>query len=115
MGDLNLSDHMNDYVRACALADVPEVGAISVEIGDTPVAIVRSNGQVYAIYDVCSHADVPLSEGDIEDTTIECWLHGSRFDLTTGNPIGLPAFRPVPVYPTKIDGDDVFVSINQES
>ena len=106
---------MADYVRACALADVPEAGALGVEIGDTPVAIVRTNGEIYAIYDVCSHLEVPLSEGDVEGTTIECWLHGSRFDLTTGLPTGLPATQPVPVYPIKIDGDDVYVALAKES
>ncbi len=104
---------MSDFVRACAVADVPDNSATRVVIGNTPVAIVRSEGEVYAIYDVCSHADVPLSEGDVDDGTIECWLHGSRFDLSTGRPTGLPATRPVPVYPTKIDGDDVLVAIQE--
>ena len=71
----------------------------------------RSDGEVYAIHDVCSHANVALSEGEIEDETIECWLHGSRFDLVTGRPTGLPATKPVPVYPVKIDGDDVFIDV----
>ena len=106
---------MSGFVRACALAEVPEPGAVRVEIGDTPVAIVRSEGEVFAIYDVCSHAEVPLSEGEIEGKTIECWLHGSCFDLVTGAPTGLPATQPVPVYPTKIDGDDVYVSLGQET
>ena len=73
----------------------------------------RSEGEVYAIVDVCSHADVPLSEGEVEAAPIECWLHGSRFDLRTGQPIGLPATRPVPVYPVKIDGDDVYVALQE--
>jgi 3-phenylpropionate/trans-cinnamate dioxygenase ferredoxin subunit len=110
---------VSDYVRVCAVSDVPDSGAIRVEINGTPLAIVRSNGEVYAIYDICSHAEVSLSEGEVEDTTIECWLHGSRFDLLTGAALGLPATQPVPVYPTKIDGDDVFVDVyvkpNQES
>lgn len=98
-----------DFVRVCAVEDVPDPGALRVEVGDTPMAIVRSDGVVYAINDVCSHAEVSLSEGEIYDTTIECWLHGSCFDLRTGTPTGLPATRPVPVYETKIDGGDVYV------
>ena len=81
-------------------------------IDGVPVAVVRSDGEVYAIHDVCSHANVALSEGEIEDQTIECWLHGSRFDLVTGRPTGLPATQPVPVYPVKIDGDDVLVAVS---
>ena len=106
---------MPEYVRACAAADVAERTAVRVEIDGIPVAIVRSDGEVYAIHDVCSHANVALSEGEIEDQTIECWLHGSRFDLVTGRPTGLPATIPVPVYPVKIDGDDILVAVQKES
>ena len=106
---------MADYVKAATVEDVPDGGALRVTIGDVPIAIVRSDGEIYAIHDVCSHANVSLSEGEIEDQTIECWLHGSRFDLVTGRPTGLPATQPVPVYPVKIDGDDVLVSVAKES
>ena len=102
------------FVHACQLAEVPEAGALRVEIDRVPVAIVRSEGQVYAIHDVCSHANVPLSEGEVDDGTIECWLHGSRFDLATGRPTGLPATQPVPVYPVAVEGDEVYVSLTQE-
>ena len=58
---------------------------------------------------------MPLSEGEVDDSTVECWLHGSRFDLRTGKPTGLPATEPVPVYPVKIDGDDVLVADSRRS
>jgi 3-phenylpropionate/trans-cinnamate dioxygenase ferredoxin subunit len=101
-----------EFQRVCAVSDVPEGEALHVEIGDTPVAIVHADCGFFAIYDVCSHAEVPLSEGDIEDCTVECWLHGSRFDLRTGKPTGLPATTPVPVYPVRLEGDDVLVSLD---
>jgi 3-phenylpropionate/trans-cinnamate dioxygenase ferredoxin subunit len=104
---------MSDFVHACRYDDVPELGTRRVEIDGLPVCLVKSGGEIYAIYDVCSHADVALSEGDVEDTTIECWLHGSRFDLTTGRPTGLPATKPVPVYQTKIDGDEILVRLKE--
>ena len=103
------------FVRACALSDVPEDGALGVEIRDTPVAIIRTGGEVFALRDVCSHEEVPLSEGDIYDCTVECWLHGSCFDLRTGKPTGPPATRPVATYPVKTDGDDVYVSLSGHS
>ena len=99
-------------IRACALADLPELGAIRVELDGVPVAVVRDeSGHVHAISDICSHADVSLSEGEVEDCTLECWLHGSRFDLRTGQPTGLPATEPVPVYPVDIRDGFVFVSL----
>ena len=104
------------YIRACALSDLADSEPLAVELDGEPVAIVRvSGGDVYAIRDVCSHAEVPLSEGEVDGCTIECWLHGSRFDLRTGKPTGMPATEPVPVYPVKIEGDDVLVAIDQES
>ena len=107
---------MTDYIRACALSDLADSEPLAVDLEGEPVAIVRvSAGDVYAIRDVCSHAEVPLSEGEVDGCTIECWLHGSRFDLRTGKPTGMPATEPVPVYPVQIEGDDVLVAIDQES
>ena len=105
------AERAESWQVACALADIPEGGAVRVEFGDEPVCLVHTEGEVFAIRDVCSHADIPLSEGDVEGTTVECWLHGSRFDLRTGKPTGLPATVPVPVYETKIEGDDVLVRL----
>ena len=105
---------MSGFMTACRFADVPDEGALRVVLDGEPVAVVRSAGEVFAIRDVCSHADVALSEGEVDDCTIECWLHGSRFDLRTGAPIGLPATVPVPVYPAKVegDGDDAVVLVD---
>ena len=99
------------WVPACPLADVPEYSAVRVELEGVPVCLVRAEGQVYAIQDVCSHADVALSEGDVEGTTVECWLHGSRFDLRSGKPTGLPATVPVPIYETRIEDGTVLVRL----
>jgi 3-phenylpropionate/trans-cinnamate dioxygenase ferredoxin subunit len=98
--------------HACALRDLPDVGAVRVVLDGEPVAVVRDeNGDVHAIGDTCTHAEVSLSEGEIEGCTIECWLHGSTFDLNTGEPVSLPAIRPVPVYPVTIEGDVVLVDV----
>jgi 3-phenylpropionate/trans-cinnamate dioxygenase ferredoxin component len=111
MSETNTSGSTGTFVRVCALADVPEQGAIGVEVGDLPIAIVRAEGEVFALRDECSHEEVPLSEGDVYDHTVECWLHASCFDLRTGAPTGPPATKPVATYPVKVDGDDVYVAV----
>ncbi|MDX6197192.1 MAG: 3-phenylpropionate/trans-cinnamate dioxygenase ferredoxin component [Actinomycetota bacterium] len=98
-------------MRACSLSELPEEGALRVELDGKPICIARSQGEVFAVSDICSHADVSLSEGDVEDGTVECWLHGSRFDLRTGMPTGLPATKPVATYPVTVEGDDVLVKL----
>jgi 3-phenylpropionate/trans-cinnamate dioxygenase ferredoxin component len=102
---------MSDYQKVCTVGEVPDTGVVGAVIDGVPVAVVRSEGELHAIHDVCSHEEIPLSEGDVDDGEIECWLHGSRFDLASGRPTGLPATEPVPVYPVKIDGDDVLVDV----
>ena len=77
------------------------------------VAVVRdSDGSWHAIGDTCTHGNYSLSEGYIEDGTIECWKHGSPFDLATGRPLSLPATQPVPVYVIEINGEDVLVYVD---
>jgi 3-phenylpropionate/trans-cinnamate dioxygenase ferredoxin component len=102
-----------DFVRVCSLADLADETAVGVEVDGVPICVARTQGEVLAISDICSHADVNLSDGDVESGTVECWLHGSRFDLRTGQPTGLPANRPVPSYPVIVDGDDVFVAVKE--
>ena len=104
------------FERVCARSAVPEDGALRVELPDVDVAIVDFDGQLFAIEDVCSHAEVALTDGEVEEfngaPTIECALHGSCFDLRTGQPTNLPATEPVPVYPVRVEGDDVLVDVD---
>ncbi|QMU72015.1 non-heme iron oxygenase ferredoxin subunit [Streptacidiphilus sp. P02-A3a] len=103
------------FVRVAALSELEADSPTRVVVGGVAVSVVLAEGEVFAINDICSHANVSLSEGEVDGCSIECWLHGSSFDLRTGKPSGLPATRPVPVYPVKIEGDDVLVSVTQES
>jgi 3-phenylpropionate/trans-cinnamate dioxygenase ferredoxin component len=106
---------VTDYQRACSLSDLPETGALGVEVAGVPVAVVRTDGEVFALHDVCSHEEVALSDGEIYDHTVECWLHGSCFDLRTGKPTGPPATKPVATYQVKIDGGDVLVALTEQA
>ena len=101
------------FERVCALADLTVGEAALADVGGAPVALVRTEERaVHAVGDRCSHGNVSLSEGDVEGCTLECWLHGSAFDLVTGAPTSPPATTPIPVYPVKIEGDDVYVSLS---
>jgi nitrite reductase/ring-hydroxylating ferredoxin subunit len=104
---------MRGFVKVASLSQLADDTAVQVEIGNVPVCVVRSRGEVMALLDECSHAEVALSDGEVDDGTVECWLHGSRFDLRTGKPTGLPATEAVPVYPVRIDGDDIYVAVKE--
>jgi 3-phenylpropionate/trans-cinnamate dioxygenase ferredoxin subunit len=95
------------------LDDIVPGTALKVEVDGRPVALVRCGDDVYAIGDVCSHANVSLSEGEVlcEDREIECWKHGSTFSLLDGEPQALPATQPVPVYEVDVREGDVVVRV----
>jgi 3-phenylpropionate/trans-cinnamate dioxygenase ferredoxin component len=102
------------FVKACPRAMIPAEGTLGLEIDGERVCLIRTGGEVFALRDVCSHAEVPLSEGEVYDHSVECWLHGSCFDVRTGEPTAPPAGEPVPAYPVMIDGDDVYVALSAE-
>lgn len=95
------------FVTAARLDDLPLGGATRLTVGGIAMAVVRTDEGVFALNDRCSHADVSLAEGEVDGCTLECWLHGSAFDLRTGEPLTPPATLPVPTYPVRISGADV--------
>jgi 3-phenylpropionate/trans-cinnamate dioxygenase ferredoxin subunit len=109
-------------IRACALSELDDKKPLAVEVGDVAVVVIRDGDEVHALRDEFSHASLSLSEGEVTSLKgrprfagpppplgIECWLHGSCFDLRTGQPSSPPATDPVDVYAVRIDGDDVYV------
>ena len=80
----------------------------TLEIRDLHASVEESPG---VHREILRGVNLTVAEGEVDGYTIECWLHGSCFDLRTGRPTSMPATVPVPVYPVKIEGDDVLVSI----
>lgn len=97
---------------AAPLEVLSEGTATAVTVDGVDVALVREGDDVFAIHDECSHAAIPLSEGEVEGCEIECWLHGSRFDARTGKALNLPATESVPTYPTTIQDGRVMVDVS---
>ncbi|CAN5530642.1 non-heme iron oxygenase ferredoxin subunit [Subtercola boreus] len=97
-------------IRICAVDELNENEAVRVEIDGVAIALVKdSSGECFAIGDTCTHGDISLAEGFVEDDTLECWAHGSKFSLLTGKPLTLPAYEPVPVYELSIVDGDVYI------
>jgi 3-phenylpropionate/trans-cinnamate dioxygenase ferredoxin subunit len=97
-------------ITLCAFEDLKDGEARRFDGPGYRVAVVRIGDDIYAIGDECSHADYSLSEGEVDpdERTLECWKHGSTFDLRTGEPMTLPATRPVPVFEARVvDGNVV--------
>jgi 3-phenylpropionate/trans-cinnamate dioxygenase ferredoxin component len=97
-------------VKICAFEDLEANQPVKIDIDGVAIALVRdAQGAVFAIGDTCTHGDISLSEGFVEDDTLECWAHGSKFSLRTGKPLTLPAYEPVPVYQVSLVDGDVYI------
>ncbi|MBM3719228.1 MAG: non-heme iron oxygenase ferredoxin subunit [Actinobacteria bacterium] len=89
------------------LSDLAENKAVKVELDGRDICVVRQGSEVFAIADLCSHAEASLSEGDVTTGRIECWLHGAEFDLRSGEAVTLPASAPIETYSVSIEGNTV--------
>lgn len=107
---------MNDYVLVAKKNDIPDGSSLLVEVDDRLVVLIHAAGHYYALDDVCTHDGGPLSEGPIDesDGTIACPRHGAKFDIKTGAALTMPATKPTVAHEVKIEGEQVFVRLNQE-
>ncbi|MHB1137408.1 MAG: non-heme iron oxygenase ferredoxin subunit [Microthrixaceae bacterium] len=103
---------MSDATRLCALDELDDGEARRFDVEGHRLCVVRIGDDTYIIGDRCSHGDVSLSGGEVEDLTIECPQHGSAFDLRTGAALSLPAVRPVPSYRSSVVDGDVLVELH---
>jgi 3-phenylpropionate/trans-cinnamate dioxygenase ferredoxin component len=84
--------------------------AMKIAVNGKAVCVVRLGNEVVAVADTCTHSEASLSEGDISNGRIECWLHGAEFDLRTGKALTPPATEDLEVFSVAINGDEVVVS-----
>jgi 3-phenylpropionate/trans-cinnamate dioxygenase ferredoxin subunit len=97
----------------CKFDDIESGTAKRFDVNGTPVAVVRIDDEVFAIGDICSHANVSLSDGEVwcDTKQLECPRHSSSFSLLTGVPETLPATQPVPVYVARVIDGNVDVEV----
>ncbi len=97
-------------MTSVALADLQEGKPQRIEVNGKPVCLARIGDEVFAVSDTCSHSEAALSEGDISDFKIECWLHGAEFDLRTGAALTPPATAPLETFQVTREGESIIVT-----
>ncbi len=105
------------WVEVARVSDIPPGHAARVEIDDVPVAIFNVDGELFAVDDTCTHQEASLSEGDLDldRCAVECPLHGSAFNLRTGEVLSLPAVEPVRVHHVEVADGVVRVALSEET
>ncbi|MBH74290.1 MAG: hypothetical protein CL896_00670 [Dehalococcoidia bacterium] len=102
---------MSEYTKVASLSELSSGEMKMVTVDEEDILLANVGGTIHAVSDLCSHADASLSDGYIEEGEVECPLHGSRFNLATGEALNLPADEPLKVYEIKVEGDDILVRI----
>lgn len=97
---------MSNQVQLGVVSDIPVGTARQFEVDGDLIVVVNTPEGMFALEDRCSHADVALSEGEVDGCFIECWLHGSAFDVRTGVPTSPPAITAVRSFPISADLTD---------
>lgn len=95
--------------RVATLRDVPEGKTHRVIADGVEVLLCNVGGNIFAIEDVCTHDGAPLDQGELQGERIICPRHGAIFDVRTGAVLALPAVIPLPTFPVRIDGDEIYV------
>ena len=104
---------MTQVIDICPVEELLPGEHRVVEWEDLEIGVFNCAGELFAIEDRCSHDDGPLAEGEFDPAacTVECPRHGSLFDLTTGRPKTLPAFKPVQTFATAVVDDTVTLEV----
>ena len=94
------------------LGAVPEGEARGFTVAGREIVLCNVEGEIYALQGYCTHEELPLDGGEVEDGLLTCEWHGAQFDVCTGAVRSLPATRPLQTFPTRVDGDGrVFVTM----
>ena len=101
---------MADYVKVASTDDLSPGDLLLVDLDGDRVVLANSDGQIYALAELCTHAECPLSEGELDGEEMVCPCHGSRFNVKTGEVLSLPANEPLAVYNVQIEGSDVLIA-----
>jgi len=104
---------LSEFLKVAAVTDLPDPGKLTLEVEDSVVVLFRVGGRFYCIDDVCTHDGGPLGEGQLCGHAIACPRHGAQFDIRTGKPLTMPATVPTRTHEVKIEGDEVYVRINE--
>jgi len=102
-------------VKVCLVSDVPLTEMRCVSLKDRNVLVAHTADGIFVADEMCTHEDARLCDGNLSGTLVKCPLHGSRFDLTSGKVLDDPATENLTIYPTTIDDDAVFITLESSS
>ncbi len=102
------------FYEIAGVDDLPNGERLFLEIGDASIVVFNIAGGYFAIGDVCTHDDGPVGDGEVDGFQVICPRHGARFDVRTGQAVGLPAVIDIPAYPVRVTDGKIEIGIPEE-
>jgi 3-phenylpropionate/trans-cinnamate dioxygenase ferredoxin subunit len=102
------------FIRVCTVSELPDPGRRVFEVGERFVVLFHVGGRFWALDDCCTHDDGPLGEGRLDGFVVECPRHGAKFDIRSGRVLAMPATRDIRVHQVKVEGNEVFIKLNEQ-
>ena len=102
---------MSTFFKAARVVEVPPGKMKRVDIGARRILLANVSGRLYAVDDTCTHEDASLSSGALQGEWVKCPLHGSRFNVRTGEVVEEPASEKLATYPVRIEADGVWIGM----
>ena len=102
---------MAELITVAKTSEIGAGQAKAVEVKGQPVALFNIGGTFYAIDDTCTHVGGPLSEGELQGTTVTCPWHGAQFDVASGKVLAPPAGEGVKSYRVHVQGDEIKLEV----
>ena len=100
-------------IRAANRSELSTTEARSFVLDGREIVLCDVDGEIYALDGICTHEDLPLDGGEVDDGILECPWHGALYEVCTGKVRALPALRPLKTYPVRVDeADDVWVTLD---
>jgi nitrite reductase/ring-hydroxylating ferredoxin subunit len=92
--------------------DVAQGKMVGAEVAGERILVANVGGELYAMRARCNHMGGPLDRGSIEGGVVTCPLHGSKWDVKTGNLVSFSRpLPPEPIYKVVVDGDQISVEV----
>jgi biphenyl 2,3-dioxygenase ferredoxin subunit len=103
---------MPEFQRVASTSDIPPGEMLTVEVNGEEVVVAHLDGEFVCFSNTCTHRQGPMGEGLLlEGGIVECPFHGGQFNARTGEVVQAPPTEPLPVYPLRVDGDDISVAV----
>lgn len=100
-----------NFVKAASARALKPGSMQRIEMAGKKILLANVDGQFYAMDDTCSHEDASLCTGSLKGELVKCPLHGSRFNVRTGEVLEEPAVENLHTYMLRVEGDDILIAL----